>query len=163
MKLWLPALAMMLTLAACQPQAGALPDAVTPTPTPAPVQIESPDNPYAPTPEDAQRAKGPVLLNSVGLLVMAAYPDQIALSLDGSLPNPCHQLRIRVLPFTPGSGRVDVEIYSVVNRDETCTSVLKIFTDNVPLGRFPPGLYELYVNGALVGTFNGNAGPLNPR
>lgn len=163
MKPWMPALVMLFTLAACQPQPGRLPHTATPTLTPEPIQIESPDNPYAPIPEDAQRAKGAVLLNSVGLLVMSAYPDQIAISLDGSLPNPCHHLRVRVLPFTPGSGRVDVEIYSIVNRDETCTSVLKIFTDNVPLGRFPPGLYELYVNGALVGTFNGNAGPLNPR
>jgi hypothetical protein len=155
MKPWMPALVILFALAACQPQPTPLPDADTPSPTPEPVRIESLDNPYAPTLDDARFSKGPVTFNSIGLLVMAAYPDQIALSLDGSLPSPCHQLRVRVLPFTPGSGRVDVEAYSVVDRDQICEPVLKLFNENVPIGRFPPGLYELYLNDSLVGTFNG--------
>lgn len=156
MKDWLPLLVMLFALAACQPQPTPTPDAGTPPPTLQPVQIQSPDNPYAPSLDDAALSKGPVILNSIGLMVMTSYPDQIALSLDGSMPSPCHQLRIKVLPFTPGSGRVDVEVYSVFDREQVCQSVLQIFNENVPIGRFPPGLYELYVNGALVGTFNGN-------
>lgn len=155
MRSLVPALLMLLWLAACQLQPTPLPTTGTPSPTPEPIRIESPDNPYLPSLEDAQLAKGPVTVNSIGLLVLAAYPDQIALSLDGSLPSPCHQLRIRVLPFTPDSGRVDVEVYSVVDRSKVCERVLKLFNENVPIGRFPPGLYELYLNGALVGTFNG--------
>ncbi len=156
MKHWLPAIVILIMMAACQPQPAPTPGAGTPTPTPEPIRIDSADNPYAPSLDDAALSKGPVSFNSVGLLVMAAYPDQIALSLDGSLPTPCHQLRIRMQPFTPGSGRVDVEAYSVVDRDQICEQVLKLFNENVPIGRFPPGLYELYLNGALVGTFNGS-------
>lgn len=155
MRRWIPALVLILALTACQPQPTSTPSP-TPTPTPEPIQIQSSDNPYAPSLDDARLSTGTVTFSSANLLVMAAHPDQIALSLNGSLPNPCHQLRIRVLPFTPGSGRVDVEAYSVVDKDQICERVLKLFNENVPIGRFPPGLYELYLNGALVGTFNGS-------
>jgi len=143
-------------LAACAPQLAPTAEPGTPTPVPEPIRIETPDNLYAPVPEDAQFEKGPVIINNISLMIMEAYPDQIALGLDGSLPNPCHQLRIRVLPFTPGGGRVDVEAYSIVDRKVICESVLKIFSDNVPIGSYPPGVYDLYFNGAFVGTFNGS-------
>lgn len=121
-----------------------------------PVSNDSPIQPsqsdYLPSPADGSLLRGEVYLDSVELLTLESFPLQFTLALKGSLPTPCHNLRIAVSP--PDSrNKILVDIYSVTNPDEICTQVLEPFEVNFPLGSFPTGAYSLWVNGEMVAEF----------
>ena len=65
-----------------------LPPDSSPEPAPTPA--------YAPQPGDAALIRGEVFLDSAQLLIRESYPPQVTLTLAGSLPTPCHQLRVAV-------------------------------------------------------------------
>jgi hypothetical protein len=110
-------------------------------------------DPLAPLPDDKQLTRGNAFVQESGLLIRESYPPQIALSVSGELPTPCHQLRIAV-PTPDPDNKIAVEVYSVVNPDMMCTQVLKPFQEQVELGSFPSGHYSVWVNGELVGEFD---------
>lgn len=110
-------------------------------------------NPYAPQPDDDRLGRGNAYLDAVDVLVMESYPVQIGLSLRGSLPTPCHQLRVRV-EAADAQNRIVVEVYSVAAADQVCIQVLQPFEANLNLGSYPPGHYSLWVNGEKVGEFD---------
>ena len=112
-------------------------------------------NPFAPTAADDQLARGEAFVETADsqVTLMESNPPQVKLHLKGSLPNPCHQLRVN--PTQPDAqNKIQVEVYSVVKPDEMCTEVLKEFDEEIPLGSFPAGHYSVYVNGELVGEFD---------
>lgn len=129
-------------------------DVASPFPTdPFPVDHSTPSVPYAPQPADADLLRGNVYLDSAQLLVKESYPPQVALSLRGSLPTPCHTLRVAVNP--PNDlHQILVEVYSVVKADILCIEVLAPFDLQVQLGHFPEGHYTVLVNGKAVGEFD---------
>jgi hypothetical protein len=120
---------------------------VSPPEGEAPVDNPAPD--YAPKPEDASLERGNVFLDEKGILNLESYPPQFMLSLVGSLPTPCHQLRASVAE--PVDGKIDVDVYSISDPNMLCTEVLKPFSASVPLGTPPAGRYEVLVNGEKVG------------
>ncbi|MDO8754446.1 MAG: hypothetical protein Q7J80_11170, partial [Anaerolineales bacterium] len=83
---------------------------------------------------------------------LESYPLQFVLALKGSLPTPCHQLRVAVNPPDAGDNVV-VAVYSVSIPDEMCVQVLEPFEVNIPLGSFPAGRYTLWVNGEMLTEF----------
>lgn len=107
---------------------------------------------YIPNPSDASLLRGEVFLDSVSLLTLEIYPPQFMLNLKGSLPTPCHHLRIAVSP-PDASNKVAVDVYSVTNPDEICAQVLEPFEVNYSLGSYPQGTYSLWVNGEMVAEF----------
>jgi hypothetical protein len=109
--------------------------------------------PYAHQPGDEALERGEVFLDSSEVLVMESYPVQIMLTLKGSLPTPCHQLRIKTNP-PDVKNRIQVEAYSVVDPAQICTQVLQPFEANLGLGSFPSGHYSVWVNGEMVGEFD---------
>ncbi len=113
----------------------------------------SPPSPYDPKEEDAKLMKGTVYLQEKDIVVMESYPPRYTLVLRGSLPTPCHQLRIRVQP-PDAEHRVFIEVYSVVDPTKICIQVLKDFEVQYPLN-LPPGEYTFWVNGEKVGTGKG--------
>ncbi len=122
------------------------PDQPMNNPTPA-------DQPFAPQPDDARLIAGNAFLDSTELLAAESFPVQYTLRLQGSLPTPCHQLRVKVSP-PDASKNVAVDVYSVVDGDMVCAQVLKAFDASVPLGTAVPvtnGPYQLLVNGEPVG------------
>jgi hypothetical protein len=113
---------------------------------------QSEENPYAPLPGDANLVSGNVYIDRADLLTLESYPLQFTLSVSGNLPDPCHHLRVSV--SAPDSeNRIDVQVYSLANPETMCIQVLEPFDVNIPLGSFPTGEYELYLNGEKVAEF----------
>ncbi len=90
---------------------------------------------------------------SLSKLVSLVHPNGEAAYLQGSLPDPCHQLRIVVNP-PDTQNQINLEVYSVYDPGKICTTVIVPFAVNVPLGNNPAGHYTVNVNGTLLGEFN---------
>lgn len=108
---------------------------------------QAPD--YAPQPGDERLLPGSIYINSREVLNLESYPPQFVLAVSGDLPDPCHQLRARISPPNE-DGRIDVNLYALVEPDTMCMQVLKPFEISIALGSFPPGKYEVYLNGEKV-------------
>lgn len=160
MRLKLLLLIFALWIASCAPVQGGTPEpgtlppdtAVTSPPldgTPA----EPATDPFAPQPGDSALIRGNVFVQETDLLIRESFPPQIALTLRGELPTPCHQLRVQTgEPDT--DNRIHVEVYSVVNPDLACIQVVEAFEANINLGTFPTGHYSVWVNGEPAGEFD---------
>jgi hypothetical protein len=140
------------TLPATSTPAPDLPVSVTDSPTTNPAEEPS-AMPYAPQPEDTNLSRGNVFIEEKGLIIRESYPPQIALSISGNLPTPCHQLRA-VASQPDAENKIYVEVYTVVDPNMMCTQVLKPFSENIELGTFPGGHYSVWVNGELAGEFD---------
>lgn len=112
-----------------------------------------PSAPYAPRPGDEALTRGPVFLNGHKLVILESYPPQFVLRLNGTLPNPCYQLRVAVAP-PDAQNRIQIEMYSLVAGAQVCIEVLKEFEQAVPLGSFPSGHYTLWINGERISEFD---------
>jgi hypothetical protein len=158
MKRLIPLVICAVLLAACS--------ALSPTSTPAPNLLVSMTDssttsparepsamPYAPQPEDNSLTRGNIFIEEKGLIIRESYPPQIALSISGNLPTPCHQLRA-VAGQPDAENKIHVEAYTVVDPNMMCTQVLKPFSENIELGTFPSGHYTVWVNGELAGEFD---------
>ena len=120
--------------------------------TPASSLVATEPNEYAPQPSDPSLTRGEAFLDFKEILSLESFPLQFMLHLTGSLPTPCHQLRVDV--NEPDSeNKVQVEVYSVSNPDKICTQVIVPFDVNIPLGSFPTGKYSVWVNGEMVAEF----------
>jgi hypothetical protein len=146
-------------LTACTPLRFILPPgqpAISPMPPDQPVSNEPGTkmtelgDSFVPQPSDNQLTKGPVYFDSVGILILESYPPQYRLALKGSLPDPCHQLRV-VVPQPDAQNVVHVEVYSVVDPGTVCIQVLAPFEVSVSLDGFPAGTDDIRVNGDTVG------------
>jgi hypothetical protein len=146
---------LMLHLAACALQPTTLPPDAPVTSPPAddmPTNEPLPD-PLFPQPGDEQLTRGPAFLDEASLLIRESYPPQIALSIRGSLPTPCHELRVAVSAPGPDN-KIVVDVYSLVDPGTLCTQVLEPFEEQVELGSFPSGHYFVWANGELAGEFD---------
>jgi hypothetical protein len=118
----------------------------------------SSDDPATPRPEEPLLLpengliRENVYIESTELLTMESYPLQFMLSISGSLPTPCHQLRVDVSP-PDANKKIMVDVYSVTNPEAMCIQVLEPFDTNVALGSFPAGKYTVWVNGEMVAEF----------
>lgn len=136
----------------------AMPDQ-TPTPNPNQSDSSTPDSrptenaPYRPAPADEKLMRGPLFLDGAHLLLMESFPPQVMLSLEGSLPTPCHQLRAAVVE-PDKDNRIVVNVYSMTDPNMMCTQVIKPFETGVNLGSYPKGTYTVIVNGEEIGTFD---------
>jgi hypothetical protein len=149
----------ILFLAACSPTRFVLPPgqpAISPMPPDQPVSNEPGTtmtelgDSFVPQPSDNLLTKGPAYIDSADILILESYPPQFHLVLKGSLPDPCHQLRVIVSQPDP-QNVVDVEVYSVTDPGSICIQVLAPFEVSVSLDGFPAGTYDIRVNGDPVG------------
>ncbi|PKN93118.1 MAG: hypothetical protein CVU44_11875 [Chloroflexi bacterium HGW-Chloroflexi-6] len=149
-----------IALSACQPAPANLPEPENPDSTvtspslPPDTSVGSwrEESPYAVQPGDEKLQGGNIYINSSELLTLESYPPQFVLSVSGDLPDPCHQLRVKVTE-ADSENRIYVSVYTLVNPDAICIQVLKPFDINIPLGSFPTGEYQLYLNGEKVADF----------
>ncbi|MCX6592191.1 MAG: hypothetical protein NTZ56_11760 [Acidobacteria bacterium] len=86
-------------------------------------------NPYAEQPGDARRVSGPVFLESVKLGGPSGTARPVLIT--GSLPNPCHQLRLRIPARAAADGVWVVEAWSVSDPGVMCAQVLQPFAVEV--------------------------------
>ncbi|MBN2387361.1 MAG: hypothetical protein JXB85_10095 [Anaerolineales bacterium] len=108
---------------------------------------------YAPQPGDGALVRGNIYLDPVQLVTMESFPLQFSLYLTGSLPTPCHALRLIVLP-PDDQNRILIEAYSVTDPDQICIQVLEPFDASLPLGSFPDGHYTVWINAEKVAEFD---------
>ncbi len=124
-------------------------------PTPTPTQPSLPPSGYEPQPGDTKLQRDPahVDLENSSLVIMESNPVQVNAILNGNLPDPCHQLRVKVIPTTT-KYRIDLEVYSVTDASQACITVIEPFNATIPLGSFSGGHYSVYVNGEILGEFD---------
>ena len=111
--------------------------------------------PWEPVAGDADLSRGEVFLTEKEIQVETSDPAQYLLFLSGTLPTPCHQLRLTVSE-PDEKNQINVEAYSVFDPSEVCIQVLESFEENIPLGSFSSGsqiTYTVFVNGQSVGQF----------
>jgi hypothetical protein len=130
-----------------------LPGMVQPTPTPDPFPS------YEPQPGDEKLTRDQVFLDmeNSDLLIMESYPIQVSAVLDGSLSDPCHQLRVVVNP-ADAENQINLEVYSVFDPGVACMTVIEPFNATIPLGSYPDGEYTVMVNGESLGSFGSGSG-----
>jgi len=118
-----------------------------------PSGVEPPQaSPLEPLPDEASMSRGEVSITSQELLIMESYPLQVALLIKGTLPTPCHRLRVEV--SEPDiQNIIAVEAYSLVDPSQNCIQVLEPFDENISLGSYPDGSYTVTLNGEEVGKF----------
>ena len=144
---WYFVLCFALLLSACFAQ-----PTPEPTPTPSgPLVISPEENPYAPKPEDASMIQAGVILTSLDLSEIADLtPLRTRLTILGSMPSVCNELRIKVNP-PDNTYRIDIEIYSIVNPNLNCENVFQQFETSILLGEYSAGQYSIWVNNEFVG------------
>jgi len=127
-------------------------------PSPSPF-VPAPEEPYPapwePVVGDKNLSRGEVSITEKEIRVDTSDPQQYVLFLSGTLPTPCHQLRVTV-SRPDEKNQIFVEAYSVVDPSEICIQVLESFEENIPLGSFSSGsqiTYTVFVNGQSVGQF----------
>jgi hypothetical protein len=118
-----------------------------------PVQMS--ESEYSPAPGDDNLNRSEVFLDleASDILVMESAPVQVNVILRGSLPDPCHELR--VVPSAPdGDNNINIEVYSLADPSKSCITVLEPFEATISLGSFQPGSYTIFVNGEKLGEFD---------
>jgi hypothetical protein len=110
---------------------------------------------YEPQLSDADLSQGEIFLEleSSQIIIMESFPIQVVAVVNGNLPDPCHLLRIQVTA-AGADNRINIDIYSLVDPNITCTTDLQPFTANIPLGTYAGGQFSVYVNGDLLGEFD---------
>ena len=106
----------------------------------------------APSATEPSLSRGDAFITSQELLVKESYPLQVSLHLTGSLPTPCHQLKVEVSE-PDADNIIVVDAYSLVDPNEMCIQVLKAFDETIPLDSYGDGTYTVVLNGAEVGSF----------
>ena len=140
---------LVLSLAGCS----LLPIGTQSTPTPTSPAI--PPSSYAPQPGDALLKRDQVFLDMENstMLIMESYPIQVSVLLNGSLSDPCHQLRALFIP-ADAEKQINIEVYSMVDSSKACITVIQPFTATIPLGSYSNGHFTVFVNGELLGEFD---------
>jgi hypothetical protein len=114
-----------------------------------------PQNDFRPQPTDELLQRDQVTLDLPHSQVVAIgkSPVLASLNLKGSLPDPCHQLRI-VGTRDDVKKQINLEVYSVFTPGKACTTVTKPFNVTIALGDYAGGHYYVYENGQIVGDFD---------
>jgi hypothetical protein len=123
-------------------------------PAPTPTPPVSPSG-YEPQPSDDKLKRDKVFLDAeAGQLIYTGEPPlQVSINLIGNLSDPCHQLRVVVNPANVNR-EIELDVYSVVDPNIACITVLQPFDVTIPLGTYYAGHYTVFVNGDFVGEFD---------
>jgi len=124
------------------------------SPYPAPGQItdNNVSSPMNPIPGEEKLTRAEVFIDKSEVSLLTTNPTKAGLSLTGSLPTPCHYLRVKVSP-PDAENKIAVEVYSLVDPSQVCIQVLQPFETTLDLGTFAAGTYTVWVNGQQVGEY----------
>jgi hypothetical protein len=109
---------------------------------------------YEPQPGDENLKRDMVNLdmNASQVVVTASEPAQAEAVLSGTMPDPCHNLRVVVTPADTRN-TINIDLYSVVDPNTMCITTVDTFNALIPLGSYSSGEYTVNVNGQKLGTF----------
>lgn len=106
---------------------------------------------WLPSPKDRALLRGPAFIQTMDLLVLESFPPQYVLYLAGTLPTPCHEIRVEVNP-PDDQRRIVVSVYSVSDPRRMCIQVLSRFEVRIPLTQnLPSGKFTVWVNDKPLG------------
>lgn len=121
---------------------------------PAPDNVEPPaagdEEDFAPKPGDEDKIRNDVLIEGAVVRTAVSDANEFMLDLNGSLRNPCYELRVVVQPPNE-EDRIDVDVYAVLSPDSICTQVLSPYKASVLVGTYTGGKYTVWVNGEKIG------------
>jgi hypothetical protein len=125
-----------------------LPPAATPTPA-------LPPSGYEPQPGDDKLQRDKVFLDveNSSVMIRESLPAQVSVMLNGSLSDPCHQLRV-VVTSANVRNEINLDVYSVFDPGVACITVIRPFSATIPVGNYAGGHFTVYVNGQLAGEFD---------
>lgn len=109
-------------------------------------------SPMNPIPGEENMTRGEVFIEKSEVLVLNSNPAQAGLSLKGTLPTPCHYLRVKMSP-PDAENKIVIEIFSVADPNQVCIQVLQPFETTINLGSFASGTYTIWVNEQQVGKY----------
>ncbi|MBN1536029.1 MAG: hypothetical protein JW908_04805 [Anaerolineales bacterium] len=110
-------------------------------------------SPMNPIPGEESMTKGSVYLDKIEVRVLEEdNPTSAGLYLAGSLPTPCHYLRVS-MTAPDAENKIAVEVFSLADPAGVCIQVLHPFETLVSLGSFTAGNYTIWVNGQLAGEY----------
>jgi hypothetical protein len=114
-----------------------------------------PTSGYEPQPGDEALKRDDVTLNmtTTQVIVEASSPAKAYVTLTGTMPDPCHSLRVVVTP-ADANKMISLEAYSMVDPNTACITKIEPFTAYIPLGNYSSGTYTVSVNGAKIGQFD---------
>lgn len=140
-----------------EPTGTKVPRNFTPNPAPATSDPISPDIPvagYEPQPGDYKLSRDEAYLKMeyTSLAIRKGFPVEVEVSLNGILPDPCHQLRVVVREDIENQA-INLEVYSVVDPSQACITVVAPYEVTIPLGSYTEGEFLVYVNEAVLGEF----------
>lgn len=123
-----------------------------------PSQASTPSIPptgYEPQEDDIKLQRDQVFLDmqDSNVLIRESMPAQVSMVLNGNLPDPCHELRVVVMPINE-QNEVKLEVYSIYDPQVNCITMIKPFTATIPLGSYAGGHFTVFVNDQLVGEFD---------
>lgn len=127
-----------------------------PTPQPtaaAPVIIQVEENPYRPQSKDVGFTLAGAIVNNTSLIERFDLdPFRVELTISGSVPSVCNELRVDVSPPN-ASFQIFIEVYSLINKDVNCDNVFQQFEASLLLGVYSDGRYTVWVNEGYAGDF----------
>jgi hypothetical protein len=134
------ALAFCVLLVGCAGQKSAVPrDATSKS-----VKAVAMDNHYSAKAEDAKLTRGSVQVEQA--TITPSGDTGPTLTIAGSLPTPCHELRLKISDSPDAQGTINVEAWSVVDPGRMCAQIIKPFSVQVPLT--DKRISKVSVNGA---------------
>jgi hypothetical protein len=104
-------------------------------------------NPYAPTSGDASWQRGTVMIERVEATHAPGQSEQ-RLTIHGSLPTPCHQLRVSIPEKISADGVLRIQAWSVNDPNALCAQVLQPFSAQMSLGSQHPA--QIAVNNVMA-------------
>lgn len=124
--------------------AGCAPGRIS-SPTPIGPQIENPNPPQS---GDGKLVRDGVEIVKTEWVILKSNPLQYAIKISFFTPTPCHQFRVSL--DQPGTGnRINIEVYSLMKKDQVCTLMRLNTPTEVSLGisKISAGHYSVWVNG----------------
>jgi hypothetical protein len=122
--------------------------------TPGPGNSAIPPSGYEPQPGDDKLTRGQVFLDlkNSSVVISESFPAQVSVILNGNLPDPCHKLRVVVIPANT-QDEINLVVYSVADPGLMCITVIEPFSATIPLGSYSTGQGAVMVNGERLGEF----------
>jgi len=87
---------------------------------------------YAPQPGDAPLQRGGVSIEKVALTEMSGGNGQLV-TITGSLPTPCHSLRLQIPAMASADGVLRIHAWSISDPAVVCAQVVQPFSAQFPI------------------------------
>lgn len=102
--------------------------------------------------DSLKRGEATVDMTNSQLIVTATEPAQAKVVLNGTMPDPCHSLRVVVTP-PDTTNTINIDAYSLFDPNTACVTKIETFSATIPLGSYTSGDYNVNVNGGKLGMF----------